>query len=222
MELTKNNKVAIINNTNIVKLKNHDITNSIIRYCYNEMAILNPKSLYNSTYSLRKISKSNKIENAHLYCKSIISKMLLRLNKAAFGNNTERYMSEDQISDLSVIIFDDYGDMNINELAYIEKGIKKGIYGTLYGNYSTAFVCQAFEVYRKERSKYMDAVESKVFQEKLKLVQGIDGKGGLLSYKKKKLVKLQDAFLELTNKEEKDKLELEISKLINSIKTLEQ
>ena len=176
----------------LVKYSKDKNTTVVIRYCSDQIALTKPATLFLSAPSLRKIANSDKLQNPGMVAKSIFLRLLSSLNVAAFGNATNKYMSEDQCADLAGILFDDYGDLNYNELAYIGKKIKKGDYGNFYGNYSSMFICNAFNSYRTERAKYMANKDREELQQKLASIEKINGLAGLLEYKKNKLLKIED------------------------------
>lgn len=224
MEYTQNNNLPA-KSVGIEIIKQHQDANevkSVIRYCTKNMATIKPEQLYNSTASIRKISKSDKLANPETTCKAIIFRLINRLNIAAFGNVEEKYMAQDQVMELINIIFSDYADLNINELAYIEKKIKKGDYGTLYGNFSIAYICRAFDAYRAERAVYMAKAAKEEYQRKLDAISQTDGRNGLLQFKKKLVVELSEHLEKETDPKLRNELEIKIAQAKRIITLIEK
>jgi len=154
--------------TQIIKYKGDDEVTALIRAAYKPELFKKPELLPASYDSFRKIVKKSDNPNIDTICKAVIVKMLLSINKAAFGNNVDRYMSEEQAAEITVLLFEDFGDLNVTEFGLVARGIKKGKYGKLYGSFTSDFVCQAFQSYRDERGKNLNKAQSLKNEERMK------------------------------------------------------
>ena len=170
----------------IAKFKNNPETIAIIKKANYDN--LPAKDLYGAEISIRKMSLAIGI-NGEICAKAVLLRMLMKLNQYAYGNNTDKYMSEEQAADIANTLFRSFGDFNIKEINYIFQGIKTGEYGKLYGSYSGNFIMEAFRAYRVKRARFIAKHEQKDYFKKVEAMQKIDGAKELSKYLEKKLLR---------------------------------
>lgn len=141
-----NNQIAVIVTADEFKRSNS------VPACMRKYGQVNSlvKAINSGAETLAKINKTYGRE----FVESYIQMWIININEFL---NYSRMMSENQIIETSMLVYDEYYFLNIAEIKMIFTDVKKGLYGNLYEGIDGLKILSWFKKYYEKRMEHFES-----------------------------------------------------------------